>query len=90
MNNKDKFLEWVRKKVPSDAPIPAVQQLPRSPDEPILGFREHFELPVKEVPDVYGAITKDGTPTASWLERKRLAKAQVSPEVARILRDLHG
>jgi hypothetical protein len=36
------------------------------------------ERPVAENPDVYTAITSDRTPTAEWLERRRMAGCDTS------------
>lgn len=39
---------------------------------------ENYELPDIEKPDVYRSLSKDGMPTASWLEKKRMSGMDLS------------
>jgi hypothetical protein len=65
------FEQWQRLKGTPVAPSAQGPQshilspAPATPDQP-------FEFPVAERPDVYGALSKDGTPTAPYLERRRM------------------
>jgi hypothetical protein len=93
MRGHEHFLEWIKSKVKAVVVTPettteTTNELTTAEPLPKVGFIEQFDFPAKQVPDVYTAITKDNMPTAPYLERKRMAGMVLSPEVAKILRDL--
>ena len=70
------FEQWQRLKATPVAPSPAEGGLrPTQAQSHTLSpaADQPFEFPVAERRDVYGALSKDGTPTAPYLERRRMA-----------------
>lgn len=65
------FSEWLQKK---GTPVaPAATQPSHTFSPPPTTEDQPFEFPVGQRPDVYTALSKDGTPTAPYLERRRMS-----------------
>jgi hypothetical protein len=67
------FQDWLKGTPVAPSAAPQSHMLSSAPDP----SDQPFELPVTERPDVYGALSaRDETPTAPWLEKKRMDGAR--------------